>query len=111
MILPNSHSFTRTILDDRINFEISKSEHVTTRKRSAKKDTQDKARKKTKTSDSRNKTLEEENDEEDSCLSDASQEETSMPPSRVSRHTVFRVLSSFASTSANAVDKLQGANL
>lgn len=121
MMPPNS--FTRAILDDRLNFEAAllsdrqshlpnspKFEHVAARKRPVNKNTQDKSRKKAKTSHSIDETLEEDTEEEDPNFLDASEEEKSLPLSRVRRRTVFRALSSFASTSANAVDTLEGKN-
>jgi len=116
------NSSTRAILDDRLNFEViplgarqshlldpPKSEHVATRKRPVKKNTQDKNRKKAKTSHSIDETLEEDTEEEDPNFLDTREEEK--PLSRSRRRTIFRALSSFVSTSANAVDVLEGKNL
>jgi len=122
MMFPNSS--TRAILDDRLNFEVTplgdrqshlldppKSEHLATRKRPAKKNTQDKSRKKAKTGHSIDETLEEDTEEEDPNFLDTSEEERSLPPSRLRRRTVFRALSSFTSTLANTADVLEGEEL
>lgn len=117
MMLPNSS--TRAILDDRLNFEVTPlgdrqcrllNPPKSARKRPVKTNIPDKSRKKARTSHSTDETLEEDTEEEDPNSLDA-KEEKSLPLSRIRRRTVFRALSSFASTSANAVNTLEGKKL
>ncbi|KAJ3562649.1 hypothetical protein NP233_g9441 [Leucocoprinus birnbaumii] len=119
-MLPSPSSSPRAILEDRLNVDVTpprkrksqlltppKSGAVNSRKRPAKRPAQEKSRKRAKSCKTVGEGVEEETEEEDPSLFESSDEDAPCIPSRPRRRPIFRVQSSFASTSAHVFRRVE----